>query len=528
MKTEEHKTDMNKYDIANELNFVAKLFLAIFEEFMCLRVFSIRKEKLIELLEYKYFENQNNYLILIGKKNDEIVVNKGVSINDLKENYKEFEYIIEIDRISGNLDKVFIYNVLEKLEKIVQSQIYSLEENNNFFDFFFDEAKFELKTYETQKIRKTIEFFYNNMKTDFLLLDSNLSLIYNVVDEDNLNKFNEISLNLDFENNKKIYVKDLNSLIFPILHQGETLGTLFVFLNDKEFSEFDSFNIDKLIKRLSKILIEKHESTLQKIQFDNEIFDGLVFSSGDKYILEKYNLNQINNFNCAILRIKVIGIFNHFKLIGKDLELINQRIMSILDKYNLEYFQKLEEDGICICLISKSTLLNERYNNLLNTIMNEIKLEFPNIYISAGRVYNSFTDIKNSYFEAIEGINILERYYIHRSVINYRDVGILRFVLPQDEKLILDYLDDVLQPIIEYDKSRNTELLKTLFYYCRHNKNINYVSNKLHIHQNTLYQRVKKAEELMGYDINDPMDWIDIQAASILYGLLFTDYIKNL
>ena len=107
-------------------------------------------------------------------------------------------------------------------------------------------------------------------------------------------------------------------------------------------------------------------------------------------------------------------------------------------------------------------------------------------------------------------------------------MGALRLLLTQNQEDIEAYLEDILLPIIEYDQSRGTELLMTLFYYSRFNKSVGYVSKKLNIHPNTLYQRVKKIEELLGYDLEDPMDWFDIQAASIMYGLIYTDLITKL
>ena len=107
-------------------------------------------------------------------------------------------------------------------------------------------------------------------------------------------------------------------------------------------------------------------------------------------------------------------------------------------------------------------------------------------------------------------------------------MGVLRLLLTQNKEDIEAYLEDILLPIVEYDRSRGTELLMTLFYYARFNKSVGYVSKKLSIHPNTLYQRVKKIEELLGYSLEDPMDWFDIQATSIMYGLIYTDLITNL
>ena len=86
-------------------------------------------------------------------------------------------------------------------------------------------------------------------------------------------------------------------------------------------------------------------------------------------------------------------------------------------------------------------------------------------------------------------------------------MGALRLLLTQRREDIEAYMEDILRPIIEYDKNKGTDLIMTLFYYSRFNK---------------------KIEELLGYSLDDPMDWFDIQAASIMYGLIYTDLITKL
>ncbi|MCD8164029.1 MAG: helix-turn-helix domain-containing protein [Synergistaceae bacterium] len=103
-------------------------------------------------------------------------------------------------------------------------------------------------------------------------------------------------------------------------------------------------------------------------------------------------------------------------------------------------------------------------------------------------IYN----VRKCYWEANQCLTIIHKYFIHRKSFNYLDMGALRLLLTQRREDIEAYMEDILRPIIEYDKNRGTDLIMTLFYYSRFNKSVSYVSKKLNIHTNTLYQRVKK------------------------------------
>ena len=176
----------------------------------------------------------------------------------------------------------------------------------------------------------------------------------------------------------------------------------------------------------------------------------------------------------------------------------------------------------------ESRVSSKRYSNTVDELMAAITKARPELTVSGSRIYETVYNVRKCYWEASQCLRIINRYFIHRKSVNYLNMGALRLLLTQNKEDIEAYLEDILLPIVEYDRSRGTELLMTLFYYARFNKSVGYVSKKLSIHPNTLYQRVKKIEELLGYSLEDPMDWFDIQAASIMYGLIYTDLITNL
>lgn len=61
-----------------------------------------------------------------------------------------------------------------------------------------------------------------------------------------------------------------------------------------------------------------------------------------------------------------------------------------------------------------------------------------------------------------------------------------------------------LQPLMEADKVLRTELVKTLKAYLDHGNELVSTAADMYIHRNTLVNRMKKINELLGVNVNDP------------------------
>lgn len=62
----------------------------------------------------------------------------------------------------------------------------------------------------------------------------------------------------------------------------------------------------------------------------------------------------------------------------------------------------------------------------------------------------------------------------------------------------------------------NNELEKTILTYVKTNRSVKETAKKLHIHPNTLYQRLNKIENLLQLDLDQWEDMLKIQLACYL------------
>ncbi|MGW7100924.1 helix-turn-helix domain-containing protein [Streptomyces sp. NPDC054883] len=98
------------------------------------------------------------------------------------------------------------------------------------------------------------------------------------------------------------------------------------------------------------------------------------------------------------------------------------------------------------------------------------------------------------------------------------DLGFLG-VLLGDRADVSGYVDRVLGPVIAYDARRGTDLVRTLDAYFAHGASLSKAKEALHVHVNTVVQRLDRIRRLLGDDWNAPAAALELQLALRLYRL---------
>ncbi|WP_327267898.1 GAF domain-containing protein [Streptomyces sp. NBC_01218] len=92
-------------------------------------------------------------------------------------------------------------------------------------------------------------------------------------------------------------------------------------------------------------------------------------------------------------------------------------------------------------------------------------------------------------------------------------------VLLGDRTDLAGYVDRVLGPVLDYDARRGTELARTLDAYYAHGSGPARAKDALHVHVNTVVQRLDRVAQLLGPDWNTPGRALEIQLALRLHHL---------
>lgn len=100
------------------------------------------------------------------------------------------------------------------------------------------------------------------------------------------------------------------------------------------------------------------------------------------------------------------------------------------------------------------------------------------------------------------------------------DLGPYRAVLSQSGRLELaGYVEAVAGPVLRHDERRHSDLTRTARVYLDQGRHHARTCAQLHVHTNTLYQRLERLDELMGADWREPPRALDVHLALTLHDL---------
>ena len=124
-----------------------------------------------------------------------------------------------------------------------------------------------------------------------------------------------------------------------------------------------------------------------------------------------------------------------------------------------------------------------------------------NITFGLGNAISEPFQIKDSYFEAIEAINQNNN---HDIIKRYSPQGLMTLFNGTNERSINYFIEQQLKDLVYSDNDFHLELRKTLKAYLDNQCEITATAEALKLHRNTIGYRIKKSEELLQIDLNDP------------------------
>jgi DNA-binding PucR family transcriptional regulator len=96
--------------------------------------------------------------------------------------------------------------------------------------------------------------------------------------------------------------------------------------------------------------------------------------------------------------------------------------------------------------------------------------------------------------------------------IEFSEIGINRLFLNLSNEEVEEFLQEIFTPLAT-PGVRNSDLEQTLLSFIKFNRNAAKTAEDLHIHINTLYQRIKKIEDTLGISLEKPEDLLKMQLA---------------
>ena len=131
--------------------------------------------------------------------------------------------------------------------------------------------------------------------------------------------------------------------------------------------------------------------------------------------------------------------------------------------------------------------------------------------IGLGRIVEKLENAQLSYRDARRCVQFLQLTNQTKTIFSYRQLGPYRLFLKTEKDELEEYVNDVLGPILSYDKKNQTDLLKTLKVYLETNQKMASSGIKLFVHSNTIKYRLKTIRDILAIDHFDGRTAFDLQ-----------------
>lgn len=170
------------------------------------------------------------------------------------------------------------------------------------------------------------------------------------------------------------------------------------------------------------------------------------------------------------------------------------------------------------------TLVTGNYNrqelhDFVDDVKRYLKLipDSQNAVIGVGKITKSIRCLYKSYNQAAAVQKLQIRGKVPADDIYYEDMGVYKILMNvSDDEILNDYIENSIQPLIDYDKKNNMDTVKILRTYLEHNGSVQETADILFVHRNTINYRLNKIRELTGMDLSDFKCRLQLQTALMI------------
>ncbi len=334
--------------------------------------------------------------------------------------------------------------------------------------------EYSLKYNKSRENRLIAESSYNHVITFFEGLMNHREIAIPIKHIDfSIGRICVLEVNRDITQSDIHILKTLAKMMYPLM------------ISDKKFLNLETSRFDYVLSDLMNN--PKPNMLLMRKKLSNFKFD----LDSNMYLLCLCDLDNINSKSKVnYVKQMVQGIFEKHYVFVFDKNII----VLYNNKNSFDYFKKCKE-----------------YEEFLEFIKNYT------LSVGVSKLFDGISGIRNAYFESLSAINFANRLnciYSKEPSINFYDDYVLHdLVYDFVAKKKLHYILD--STIINLLADNNTNLISTVKCYLDCGENLNFISDKLGIHYNTLKYRINKLKTKYFIDLKNPDSLVKLKLAII-------------
>jgi sugar diacid utilization regulator len=127
------------------------------------------------------------------------------------------------------------------------------------------------------------------------------------------------------------------------------------------------------------------------------------------------------------------------------------------------------------------------------------------------------TDIATSYNQAHRAVEVAQRFGRRGEVVTFEELGLYRLLYQvADSSELRAFVEQVLGPLIDYDRKHRTDFVHTLATYLANNNSLQATARALMVHVNTATYRIHRIQAITRLDLTKAQDCLLAQVALMI------------
>lgn len=158
----------------------------------------------------------------------------------------------------------------------------------------------------------------------------------------------------------------------------------------------------------------------------------------------------------------------------------------------------------------------ERFDTFLQNDLNEIEYT-----LNIGETCENISKLQKSFHETSKTNSVLEHINRKNEIVFYDEIGFYRMLMSYENTAPMQrFANEVLNPIIQYEKKAHTQLMETMWAYFECDCNLQRTADKLFSHKNTVKYRLQRVEQLTGRSFTNRYQSQELYNALMIYYFL--------
>jgi purine catabolism regulator len=305
-----------------------------------------------------------------------------------------------------------------------------------------------------------------------------------------------------------------------VAERGRHYAALIVFESNREFTVLDKLTVDRVgILAGFELANRNARRDVEAKYIDQFLQDwlvGRIVTRSDIQLRAEAcgcPLDMSTAYHAALI---------HWKEDKPDIGVLQSGLLKIRSMASSREMNMLltiiDNELACICSTPQVTSMAQE-DERRNHIVRILKSTFPGAFsICAGPTVNSSEQLQGSWDRARRASVICHVFALEGEWFDHGGLGVysLLDLIPEGPELV-EFKDRFLHPIRDYDAKHETLLMDTLKVYFQSNGNMRRTAEVLFTHYNTIVYRMDRVRAILGIDLDNADDRLQLQIAIKLH-----------